>query len=60
MLQKTMEKVASGIKEVHNYSKQKEMAKNCSTALLNKTEATIDQRLVQQFPTEKSQLYSCL
>lgn len=60
MEQKTMEKIASGIKEVHNYTKQKEMANNCSTARFKKTEATMDQRLIQQFPKEKSLLYPCL
>ncbi len=51
----TMEKVASGFKEVHHYSEQEEMAKNCSTAWFKQTEATMDPCIVQQFQTEKSQ-----
>lgn len=40
-----------GIKEIHNYSEEKELANICCTAQFNKTEATMD-HVGQQFPKD--------
>lgn len=55
---KTMQKIAWSTKKIHNYSEEKEMANICSTALFNKTEATVDHSVGQQFL--KSLLFPCL
>lgn len=41
-----------GIKEIHNYSEEKELANICCTAQFNKTEATMDHHVGQQFPKD--------